>query len=713
MDGKRINFIIDSGSPITIIPNHLKPNKQLQTVEQIYTDVNKNRVEIDGKCTVTVETPTGPKQLELIISKRNDFTPLVGLNWFDDLQIEIRTNNNRAQIRTVQSENVREQMHTKFKKLFEENTTVKDTKVKIQLKPDVKPVQQKARPIPLHLQDAVEKEIQKLIASGHIEKLEEVPENTFISPAVITVKKDKSVKIALDSRKLNENCIKRRPNMPNMEDLINRISTEISKNDEDELWISKIDLDYAYGQLELDEETKKHCVFALIGGKVTGFYRFLKGFYGLSDLPTIFQEKMDRTLKFKTPAWIDDIIIVTRGEKSEHIKRVEETLTELQDAGYRAGKEKTEFCLKETVWLGHHISKSGIKPNEEKTLPITNLEHPRNPKELKSFLGAVQYFAKFIKDLSKLTDRMRQLLKKNTEWEWTEERENDFRKVKETLAELPCLTHFSPKRENIITTDASKHGLGAILWQTQSDGNRKPIQYASRYLNDAEKRYSTNELELLAVVWGLEHFRFYIYGKPVKLFSDHSALEPLLRRNRANKIYSARLTRWLDRIAHFDVSVNHIAGEEIKLTDYLSRHPTSKAEAETNYEEEYVINAIAPLYYLSARINGLTDKHPTNELTYANEEQSDATHSHLANKIGKSSEQTLTAHISDVKIIPLPNQHHASSQIKLTHPKYNTVQNHLKWTEINNTIGAQHRRSWRSFGEEIIRPRLKSWWTGE
>ena len=278
MDGKQINFIIDSGSPITIIPKHLKPDKPLQTVEQIYTDVNRNRVELDGTCSVTVETPTGPKQLELIISKRNDFTPLVGLNWFDALKIEIRTNNNKEQIKTVQPEDVRKYMHEKFKKLFEENTTIKDTKVKIQLKPDVKPVQQKARPIPLHLQDAVENEIQKLIKSGHIEKLEEVPEDTFISPAVITVKKDKSVKIAIDSRKLNESCIKRRPNMPNMEDLINRISTEISKNDDDELWITKIDLDYAYGQMELDEETKKHCVFALIGGKVTGFYRFLKGF---------------------------------------------------------------------------------------------------------------------------------------------------------------------------------------------------------------------------------------------------------------------------------------------------------------------------------------------------------------------------------------------------------------------------------------------------
>ena len=179
------------------------------------------------------------------------------------------------------------------------------------------------------------------------------------------------------------------------------------------------------------------------------------------------------------------------------------------------------------------------------------------------------------------------------------------------------MAHYSPKRENIITTDASKHGLGAILWQTQPDGNRKPIQYASRYLNDAEKRYSTNELELLAVVWGLEHFRFYIYGKPVKLFSDHSAFEPLLRRNRANKIYSARLTRWLDRIAHFDVSVNHIAGEEIKLTDYLSRHPTGIAETETNYEEEYVINALIPFYYFSERTNGITAKASQMKLAYA------------------------------------------------------------------------------------------------
>ena len=95
----------------------------------------------------------------------------------------------------------------------------------------------------------------------------------------------------------------------------------------------------------------------------------------------------------------------------------------------------------------------------------------------------------------------------------------------------------------------------------------KPIGFASRFLSDTEKKYAINELELLAVVWGLEHFRLYIYGKPIKLLTDHQALEPLIKRNRSNKTYSARLTRWFDRLAHFTFNVSHIAGKHLALTD--------------------------------------------------------------------------------------------------------------------------------------------------
>ena len=153
---------------------------------------------------------------------------------------------------------------------------------------------------------------------------------------------------------------------------------------------------------------------------------------------------------------------------------------------------------------------------------------------------------------------MRKLLKKGTKWDWTTDRNSDFEKIKQELTTRPCIAHFNGRsKENIVTTDACKTGLGVALWQKQGNGELKPITYASRYLNDAEKKYSIGELELLVVVWGLERFRYHLYGKQVQLFSDHQALEPLLKRNKTNKQYSARLTRWLDRLNHFDICLKH------------------------------------------------------------------------------------------------------------------------------------------------------------
>ena len=146
----------------------------------------------------------------------------------------------------------------------------------------------------------------------------------------------------------------------------------------------------------------------------------------------------------------------------------------------------------------------------------------------------------------------------------------------------------------MITTDTSTKILGATLWQEQPDGKLKPIGFASRFLSDTEKKYAINELELLAVVWVLEHFRLYIYGKPIKLITDHQALEPLIKRNRSNITYSARLTRWLDRLAHFMINVTHIAGTHLALTDYLSRNPKAPSQTNDTYDEEYVIHNILP-----------------------------------------------------------------------------------------------------------------------
>ena len=131
--------------------------------------------------------------------------------------------------------------------------------------------------------------------------------------------------------------------MANMEELISRISRKIADGPADEIWISKLDLDYAYGQLILSRAARNLCKFVVTGGNFTSYYRFLKGFHGLADIQTTFQEKIDQTLENKHPAWLDDIIMVTEGSKEEHTKKLIDVLTKLENAGYRLSERKSEF----------------------------------------------------------------------------------------------------------------------------------------------------------------------------------------------------------------------------------------------------------------------------------------------------------------------------------------------------------------------------------
>ena len=118
---------------------------------------------------------------------------------------------------------------------------------------------------------------------------------------------------------------------------------------------------------------------------------------------------------------------------------------------------------------------------------ILDLKHPENQKQMKSFLGAIQYLAKFLPILSEKTERLRRLLKKKSVWNWGKQQDEHFNNIKEMLTEEPCLAHYAKDRENIVTTDASKIGLGKTLWQKQSGGEIKPIAFGSRYLNDSKK----------------------------------------------------------------------------------------------------------------------------------------------------------------------------------------------------------------------------------
>ena len=166
------------------------------------------------------------------------------MDWLDKLEIGLQGNTNTNIIRHIETDERRQKIVNEYEDLFKNNHTIKDLAIDIQLKKDTKPIQQKGRPVSIHFQKTVNKALEKQIESGHLEKADNTAKNCYVSPAVITIKKNKSVKRALDSRKLNEAYLKRKATMPNMEELISKISAEITRNS-GVFWMSKIDLDYA------------------------------------------------------------------------------------------------------------------------------------------------------------------------------------------------------------------------------------------------------------------------------------------------------------------------------------------------------------------------------------------------------------------------------------------------------------------------------------
>ena len=180
----------------------------------------------------------------------------------------------------------------------------------------------------------IESEIAKLMKEKHIEKLDNCTDDFFIAPIVITAKKDGSVKLAMDAKPVNAQIHKNKYQMPNLDELLNSVSEIISgAKDSDEVWFTSLDLNYAYSQLPLSEQTSKHCNFSIVGGKATGTYRFKTGFYGLTDMPTEFQKAMDRTLNGlrNTFCYLDDVLIVSIGSAEEHNKLVHEAAQRLYD----------------------------------------------------------------------------------------------------------------------------------------------------------------------------------------------------------------------------------------------------------------------------------------------------------------------------------------------------------------------------------------------
>ena len=227
---------------------------------------------------------------------------------------------------------------------------------------------------------------------------------------------------------------------------------------------------------------------------------------------------------------------------------------------------------------------------KSKVQAVAEAPKPTNVAELRSFLGLVNYYGKFLPNLSSTAAPLYELLRKSTAWKWSDRQQTAFQKLKDCLQSANLLVHFDSRKEIILACDASPYGVGAVLSHIMEDGSERPIAYASRSLTAAERKYAHLDKEALAIVFGVKHFHQYIYGRPFVIHSDHKPLMYIFDETKQVPLMaSARIQRWALTLGAYDYCIRYKSGSDNNNADGLSRLPLPDIPADVPQPAETVL----------------------------------------------------------------------------------------------------------------------------
>ena len=383
----------------------------------------------------------------------------------------------------------------------------------------------------------------------------------WASPVVMVKKKDGSMRFCVDFRKMNDATIKDAHPLPRIDDTLESLHGA--------QYFTTLDLKSGYWQVPIKEEDKEKTAFRTSSGQL---YEFNQLPFGLCNAPATFSRLMDRTLAGL--AWniclyyLDDIIVFS-ATWAEHIERLRAVFDRLRRANLKLGARKCHLAAREVSFLGYKVTPEGLEPEPRLMEAISKLPPPINVAEVRSFLGLVGYYRRFVKKFSDKAAPLNALLRKDQVWKWTQECQYAFETLKGEIASRPVSAYPDFSKPFRLYTDASNIGLGAILAQKQ-EGKEKIICCASRTLNNAESNYSTTKKECLAIVWGVQVFRPFLVATHFEILTDHYALQWL----RSMKSTSAILHRWAAALEDYRFTILHRPGKLQGHVDALSRLPT-------------------------------------------------------------------------------------------------------------------------------------------
>lgn len=384
----------------------------------------------------------------------------------------------------------------------------------------------------------------------------------YASPIVLVGKKTGDKRLCIDYRALNNITVKDKYPLPVIEDHIDRLHGY--------KYFISLDLFTGFYQIPMSPESIPYTAFVT----PDGLYEFLRMPMGLSNSPSVFQRMVNivfSELRFsKILVYIDDILIPAR-TVDEALSILREVLQLMRKHGLTLKLSKCFFLQTHIEYLGYTISESEIKPGKIKTEAVEKFPPPQDVHQVRQFLGLTGYFRKFIPDYARKSRSLSALLHKDHVWQWGEQENNAFLVLKQCLISQPVLRIFNQKLNCVLYTDASRLGLAGILTQSADENKNKEwtIAYFSRQTRVTEQQYHSFELETLAVVESVKHFRHYLLGKHFTILTDCSAV----RHSFLKKDINMRIARWVMALTEFSFDIKHRPGGQMQHVDCLSRNP--------------------------------------------------------------------------------------------------------------------------------------------
>ena len=298
-------------------------------------------------------------------------------------------------------------------------------------------------------------------------------------------------------------------------------------------------------------------------------YRHKRLVYGINNSFEIFQRYMEQSYgNINGVKFISDDIIIYAESEEDLLRLLKVVFDKTRSLGLRLNKSKCIFAQDKIKFFGIEISKKGINADPDKIKAVQNAKAPTTISELRSFLGLCTYVSRFIESFSEKTAVLRELLKQNQKFIWTDRHQDAFENLKTELISTNVLAFYDPNKEVQLVTDASNHAIGGILLQNVDD-HLRPICYISRSLTPAELKYSITEKEGLSLVWCIEKLHLYLYGKTFKAIVDHKPLKYIFS---SEAKLNARISRWQLKLQAYDFTVVY-QKDETNIADFISRIP--------------------------------------------------------------------------------------------------------------------------------------------